>query len=182
MNRVALQTQFESYRTSYAEERALIPEFLNLIQDPKAFLRERLEGHFTASAWIVNPERTHTLLLLHRKLGKWLQPGGHADGEENLLEVALKEAREECGLHAIRVVTDQIFDLDRHGIPAQGQVPAHSHFDVRYLLEADRSDTLQKNHESISLKWIPLSAVATYVGCSPSILRMVYKTSTLSQP
>ena len=92
MDRITLKEQLEKYRTPYEEESAFIQDFIQLTEDPIAFNRERLAGHFTASSWIVNPDRTHTLLTLHKKLGRWLQLGGHADGNENLMEVALKEA------------------------------------------------------------------------------------------
>ena len=86
----------------------MVPAFLDLLNDPDAFKRERKKGHFTASAWIVNKRRTHTLLTLHRKLQRWLQLGGHADGDENLVEVALKEAKEESGLQSIQLVDKSI--------------------------------------------------------------------------
>ncbi|HSF52113.1 MAG TPA: NUDIX domain-containing protein, partial [Algoriphagus sp.] len=117
MDRITLRNQLEIYRTPYEEESAFIVDFAELTHDPLAYKRERLDGHFTASAWIVNQNRTHTLLTLHRKLGRWLQLGGHADGNEDLLDVALKEAAEESGLTSLKLVDHNIFDLDKHIIP-----------------------------------------------------------------
>ncbi len=177
MDRITLKNQLESYRTPYEEEAHFLLDFSELTQDPLAYKRERLEGHFTASAWIVNEKRTHTLLTLHRKLGRWLQLGGHADGNENLIEVAMKEAEEESGLKSLRLVDENIFDLDKHIIPQRPHVPEHFHFDVRYLFEADINEPLIMSDESISLAWITFDSVVDMIGYNPSILRMLEKTS-----
>ncbi|GMQ30361.1 NUDIX hydrolase [Algoriphagus confluentis] len=177
MDRLSLRNQLQVYRTPYEEESPFIADFLELTQDPLAYKRERLAGHFTASAWIVNKKRTHTLLTLHRKLGRWLQLGGHADGNENLIEVAMKEAQEESGLRSLRLVDSTIFDLDKHIILERPHVPEHFHFDVRYLLEADIQEPLQISEESISLAWIAFDSVVDMIGYNPSILRMLEKTS-----
>lgn len=177
MDRNTLKNQLEVYRTPYEEEAAFIDDFIDLTVDPLAFKRERLEGHFTASSWIVNKKRTHTLLTLHRKLGRWLQLGGHADGNENLLEVALKEAEEESGLTSLKLVEESIFDIDKHIIPQRPHVPEHFHFDVRFLIEADINEPLKMSDESISLAWIAFDSVVDMIGYNPSILRMLDKTS-----
>src|SRR5690606_34126770 len=104
MDRIRLKNLMENYRTPFEEEQAFLSDFILLTADPMAFNRERKDGHFTASSWIVNKRRTHALLTLHKKLNRWLQLGGHADGNENLLEVALGEAREESGLSSLRFV------------------------------------------------------------------------------
>lgn len=177
MNRLLLRNQLEKYRTPYEEEAGFIQDFITLTDDPLAFGRERLAGHFTASSWIVNPDRTHTLLTLHKKLGRWLQLGGHADGEENLVKVALKEAGEESGLTNIRLVESSIFDLDKHIIPERPHVPEHFHYDVRFLMEAELSEQLVMSNESISLAWFAFDSVVDMIGYNPSILRMLEKTS-----
>jgi len=177
MNRTHLRDQLQVYRTPYEEEADFIPDFIELTNDPLAYKRERLDGHFTASAWIVNKKRTHTLLTLHKKLGRWLQLGGHADGNENLIEVAMKEAEEESGLKSLKLVDSTIFDVDKHIIPQRPHVQEHFHFDVRYLLEADIQEPLQMSDESISLAWIAFDSVVDMIGYNPSILRMLEKTS-----
>lgn len=177
MDRITLSNQLAIYRTPYEEESDFIADFAELTQDPMAYKRERMDGHFTASAWVVNHGRTHTLLTLHRKLGRWLQLGGHADGNENLMEVALLEACEESGLTSLQMVDSTIFDLDKHIIPERPHVPQHFHFDVRYLLEADINEPLQISNESISLAWIAFDSVVDMIGYNPSILRMLEKTS-----
>lgn len=177
MDRITLRNQLEIYRTPYEEESEFIADFAELTQDEDSYRRDRLDGHFTASAWIVNKRRTHTLLTLHRKLGRWLQLGGHADGNENLIEVALKEAQEESGLTSLKLVDSTIFDLDKHIIPERPHVQEHFHYDVRYIFEADINEKLIMSDESISLAWITFDSVVDMIGYNPSILRMLEKTS-----
>lgn len=177
MNRQSLRSSLENYRTPFEEEASFKKDFIDLTFDDLAFVRERLAGHFTGSAWIVNKRRTHTLLTLHRKLNRWLQLGGHADGNENLLEVAMNEAKEESGLTSLRFVDSGIFDIDRHVIPAKGDVPEHFHYDVRFLIEAEMNEPLVISEESKDLAWIPFDSVQDLVGSNASILRMLEKTS-----
>ena len=142
---------------------------------PDCLLRSSLPGHLTGSAWIVSPDRRWTLLTHHRKLGKWLQLGGHADGDGDLLAVALREAREESGLSDLSVVDAALFDVDRHWIGERGAEPGHWHHDLRFMLEADPSQPLTISGESKALSWVEVAAVA---GLNPeeSMARMVRKT------
>lgn len=142
---------------------------------PDHLLRTCLEGHLTGSAWIVSPDRTRTLLTEHRKLHKWLQLGGHADGDPDLRAVALREAWEESGLTRLRPVGSELFDVDRHRIPARGNEPEHWHHDLRFLIEADPDEPLVVSSESKALSWVPLSAV-TGLNAEESMARMVRKT------
>jgi ADP-ribose pyrophosphatase YjhB (NUDIX family) len=177
MDRISLRENLEKYRTPFEEEASFVQDFIELTYDDLAFSRERLQGHFTASAWIVNKMRTHSLMALHRKLNKWLQLGGHADGHENLMQVALAEAQEESGLTSLRLVDSRIFDIDRHTIPERGNVPEHFHYDVRFLIEAEMNEPLVISEESRDLAWISFDAVEDFVGPNQSILRMLEKTS-----
>lgn len=141
-----------------------------LIQDHNdAFCRSRLQGHITASAFVINPERSHTILTHHVKLNCWLQLGGHCDGERDPLAVALRETREESGLTNIRVARSEIFDIDIHEIPKHHDIPAHLHYDIRYLLIAEMSEILQPSIESNDLAWVPLYNLADYTD-KPSVL------------
>jgi 8-oxo-dGTP pyrophosphatase MutT (NUDIX family) len=138
------------------------------------FERRLLSGHVTGSAWIVNPAGDRALLTHHRKLDRWLQLGGHADGDPDILAVALREAREESGLSDVRPLSEAIFDLDVHPIPARGAEPRHLHYDVRFLLEADDAAPLTISHESKDLAWVDLAEIARY-STEASITRMTAK-------
>jgi 8-oxo-dGTP pyrophosphatase MutT (NUDIX family) len=142
---------------------------------PDCLLRTCAPGHLTGSAWIVSPDRRRTLLTHHFKLEKWLQLGGHADGDPDLLAVALREAEEESGLKRLRAVSAQIFDLDRHLIPARKADPEHYHFDLRFMIEADPMDPLVITNESKDLAWVPIDDV-TRLNPEESMARMVRKT------
>ena len=132
-------------------------------------------GHLTGSAWIVSPDRRFTLLTHHRKLDKWLQLGGHADGDSDLLAVARREAGEESGLSRLRPIGLGVFDLDRHWIPARGSEPGHHHYDLRFLIEADPTERLRITSESKDLAWVEINRVAE-LNPEESMLRMVRKT------
>jgi 8-oxo-dGTP pyrophosphatase MutT (NUDIX family) len=138
--------------------------------------RTQLSGHLTGSAWIVNAAHTHTLLTHHRKLDKWLQLGGHADGDPDLLAVAMKEAQEESGLTKLRPVRSALFDVDRHWIPERKHEPAHYHYDLRFLIEADPHERLTVTNESKDLAWVELSRVPL-LNPEESMARMVRKTA-----
>lgn len=137
--------------------------------------RTCLPGHLTGSAWIVSPDRSRVLLTHHRKLGKWLQLGGHADGDPDLLSVALREAREESGLTRLRPLSAEPFDVDRHWIPERKSEPAHWHYDLRFLIEADPNEPLIVSHESKDLAWVEIARVAA-LNSEESMQRMVRKT------
>jgi 8-oxo-dGTP pyrophosphatase MutT (NUDIX family) len=120
------------------------------------------------------------LLLHHGKLNRWLQPGGHADGDFDLARVALRETEEESGLTRLRLIQSEIFDLDIHEIPPRGTEPAHLHFDVRYLIIADSAERLVLSDESHAVEWVELSRLNEYTTES-SVLRMARKGELLLQ-
>jgi len=142
---------------------------------PDCLRRTCVPGHLTGSAWIVSPDRSCVLLTHHRKLDKWLQLGGHADGDPELLAVALREGREESGLASLRAVSPDVFDLDRHWIPPRNADPGHFHYDLRFLFEADPREPLTCSSESKDLAWVGLDAVTT-LNPEESMARMVRKT------
>lgn len=137
--------------------------------------RECVPGHLTGSAWIVSPDLTRTLLTHHHKLDKWLQLGGHADGDPDLLGVALREAREESGLANVHAVRAEVFDVDRHWIPARKTEPGHYHYDLRFMIEADPHEPLVISSESKDLAWVEVARV-TALNSEESMARMVRKT------
>jgi 8-oxo-dGTP pyrophosphatase MutT (NUDIX family) len=161
-------------------ESAMTAETLRFVEQHEDCLwRTQLSGHLTGSAWIVSPDRTRTLLTHHRKLGKWLQLGGHADGDPDLAAVALREAQEESGLIRLRLVSPEIFDLDRHGIPERKTEPAHWHYDLRFMIEADPAEPLVVTNESKDLSWVDLADVAR-LNPEESMARMVRKTAAVA--
>ncbi|KAF1700637.1 NUDIX hydrolase [Pseudoxanthomonas suwonensis] len=169
----ALATQLAEYRCRWPDHAALAEAFLDLLGDPAdPFIRDRLEGHFTGSAWVVSADGRRTLLTHHRKLDRWLQPGGHADGERDLAQVALKEAQEETGLPGLRLEDGRIFDLDRHWIPERGGVPGHWHHDVRYVVRAGADERFVVSEESHALAWRDIEELLDDPGCDGSMRRM----------
>ncbi len=159
-----------------ALEREMTAEIVRFVEaHVDCFERSCLEGHLTGSAWVVDPRRERVVLTHHRKLDRWLQLGGHADGDPDLLAVALREAREEAGLERLRPLGRAPFDVDRHRIPARGAVPEHWHLDLRFLIEADPAEPLEVSDESHDVAWVPLAEVER-LNPSESMLRMVRKT------
>lgn len=163
------------YKSLDIKETSFVSQFEELLRYPNCYERSLLSGHLTASCWVLNHDHSQVLMLHHAKLNKWLQPGGHADGDENLLRVAQKELDEETGLTDYSLVSEEIFDIDIHDIPERKGVPAHKHYDIRFVFRASRSSSITKNHESNALEWVELSEVPN----EPSLQRMVAKTMLL---
>src|SRR5690606_4370501 len=126
------------------------------------------------SAWLVSHDGARVLLMHHRKLDRWLQPGGHADGDADLAAVALCEAREETAVVDLQVEGD-IFDLDRHRIAARMNEPAHWHYDVRYVVRAGVDERFVVNPESHALAWRRVAEVVADTSLDPSLRRMAHK-------
>lgn len=150
------------YARAFPGQGDVAQEFVALLEAPgiDPFTRERLDGHFTGSAWLVSADGQRALLTHHRKLGRWLQLGGHADGDHDLSAVALREAQEESGLPALRLASQEIFDLDRHWIPERGAVPGHWHYDVRYVVMAGSDERFAVSEESLDLAWREVADIA----------------------
>lgn len=178
MNSSDLVRQLQLY-SGEPEESETVRKFLDLLEHPRAYHRDHLPGHITGSAWIVNRALTKTVLIHHSKLQRWLQPGGHADGEQDVLSVARREAEEETGLKKFIIPEVKIFDLDIHLIPERKDFPQHWHYDVRFLFEADENDSLIISDESTGLRWFELQNLKRLTNNNESIMRMVRKTNTL---
>ncbi len=147
------------------------------------FLRSCKKGHVTGSAWVVSSDGSSSLLLHHRKLGKWLQPGGHVDGEPEVYRSVLREVQEETGLWDLRFEVDPAggirpFDLDIHTIPAIDGEPRHNHYDIRFLLVAADGQALSPNDESLDLRWCTWDEIEGLTR-EESVLRMARKARSL---
>lgn len=183
MHRQQLLQLLTHYKPPFLEEAAMAERTRRFIaQHSNCFDRSLATGHVTGSAWVLNPARSHVLMLHHRKLDLWLQPGGHADGDPDITRVVLKETAEEAGVEPeqVRLVRDDVFDVDVHTVHASGRDPRHEHFDIRFLVEIDDRVPLLGNDESHEVGWVPLGQVARFNNAR-SIYRMVQKTRRLKE-
>lgn len=175
MHRQSLLDQLSEYALRHPEEADVVRDFSEFVKsESRCFERSLEKGHITGSAWVVNATGCEVLLTHHRKLDRWLQLGGHADGESNVLGVAMKEAEEESGLIDFTHIGSGIFDIDIHLIPERRDEPAHFHYDVRYVLRANGSLNYTVSDESHDLRWVKLDDVKTLTTES-SMMRMVAK-------
>lgn len=186
MHRRALTTLLDRYRAAWPAERQLADRFAAFAAaHADCLLRTCQPGHITASAWIVAADGDAVLLTHHRKLGRWLQLGGHVDGEPNVERAALREAREESGMARFSFVAWAgpllvPLDLDVHPIPARGSEPQHDHWDVRFLLRAAPGQDLAISAESNDLRWFAADELPGATD-EESVLRLDRKTRELRQ-
>lgn len=178
MTRAALITEIENYTPTDEPEAACIPKFLNLLRgQERCFHRDCFPAHITASTILLNQAGDQILMNHHRKMNIWLGFGGHADGEDDVLAVALRETMEESGLTAFKPVSPYIADLSIHPIPenmTKGE-PAHEHYDVRYILQMTGDQTPVISHESIALKWMGFDEALSIVPDHDGIRRLIAK-------
>ncbi len=148
------------YNAQEQKDKDTMLEYINIFDD--VLTRQNEFGHFTSSSWIVNKQRTKVLMIYHNIYNSWAWTGGHADGENNLLNVALKEAKEETGLSNIRPITDSIYTMEiicvNGHIKRNKYVSSHLHLNLTYLLEADENEKLKiKRDENSGVKWIDIN-------------------------
>lgn len=157
MQKTLLKQQLLQYIPSSPEAhfKDIMLDFL--ATSPSVFERTHCCGHFTASCWLLNKERTHALIMHHKKLDRWFQLGGHCDGDSDTLAVAIKEAQEESGINGISALSPNIFDIDIHWIPSNQKEAGHYHYDIRYLLGVDSDEKIIQNSESKELRWVPMN-------------------------
>jgi 8-oxo-dGTP pyrophosphatase MutT (NUDIX family) len=158
LDRRVLLDWLDRYGKRYPEEAENVERVEALVRERRdCFDRTCLPGHITASAWIVSSDHHRFLLTHHRKLNRWLQLGGHTDGDSDVRAAALREAREESGIGEFEVLLDDLelplIDVDIHPIPAIGDEPHHDHYDMRFLLVAQRDASLRISPESHDLRW-----------------------------
>ncbi len=175
MHRNPLLSLIAQYQERYREETERIEQFIAFVKEnDNCFDRDLKIGHVTGSAWVVNQDKTKVLLTHHKKLNKWLQLGGHADGNPDILSVALRETFEESGLEHVSPLTKEIFDLDIHPIPKIEKEEAHHHFDVRFALQTTGSEQFEVSDESHALAWLQIPHLGK-INPDKSIQRMQRK-------
>lgn len=175
MYRKKLIKLLEKYIPSSKEEHKTKEDLITFInENHNCFDRELEKGHITGSSWLLNKEGDKALLMHHMKLDRWFQPGGHADGDSDILAVAIKEAQEESGINAIEAVDGEIFDIDIHLIPENKKDKSHFHYDIRFLLQVKSDEELSNNGEAKELRWINREGVSSLTK-EESVIRMVRK-------
>lgn len=175
MHRNLILGQLETYLNQYPDESAMLERYISFVNaNMDCFERSLQIGHVTGSAWVVNRAGTHTLLTHHKKLNKWLQLGGHADGDADVLRVAKREVAEESGLVDVVPVGAGIFDVDIHLIPERKNEPEHYHYDARYALQVTGDEDYVVSDESHDLAWIEVAHLHERT-TEESMLRMARK-------
>jgi 8-oxo-dGTP pyrophosphatase MutT (NUDIX family) len=180
VNLADLLAALEGHTAATEEEVASLVRILRFLQEPAdPFARANPKGHVTASAVIGRPDGSEFLLVHHRKLARWLQPGGHTESSDaSAFDAALREAREETGISRFDTPLGRaILDVDVHAIPAHRSDPAHSHFDIRYLLtstEAARDHAASAEDPDRPMRWVSLEG-ARALNVDPSLTRALAK-------
>ena len=177
--RVRLIADLDAYIPTSAHERAMVARVRAFVEGHEdCFERTLALGHVTGSAWVVDAYAGAALLTHHRKLGKWLQLGGHADGDPDIRRVAAREAAEESGLSDLVLAQASIYDVDVHDIPARADEPAHVHYDIRFAFFASASSVPIVSDESHAVAWVPLAEIEQRT-IDDSVRRLVAKTAAL---
>lgn len=164
-------------------EKEMLQQMIQFVEaNENCFDRSLTEGHITGSAWLVDSKMEYVFFTHHKKLDRWLQPGGHSDGDPNTLAVSMREASEESGIEDVFIqpLVQNIFDIDIHTIPARKNEPEHLHYDVRFILETDKSHPLRISDESNEIAWIGIEEIPRLAD-EESILRMLEKMKILKQ-
>ncbi|NDV61939.1 NUDIX hydrolase [Puniceicoccales bacterium CK1056] len=175
MHRQNIIEQLERYGRTHREENETVERFLSFVRQYEDCCERSLSvGHVTGSAWVVNKAESHVLLTHHKKLNRWLQLGGHSDGDTNTLRVAYREVKEESGLSDLAHLGDGIFDIDIHPIPARKSEEAHFHYDIRFAFQVSGSEEFVISDESHDLKWVEIEKIQDYTK-EESMMRMASK-------
>ncbi|WP_338760613.1 NUDIX hydrolase [Bernardetia sp. ABR2-2B] len=172
MNKQPILDLLQDYQTSFSEEIEFQKQMIDFLEQNNDFaLRSNLTGQLTGSAWIVNKNRTKVLLIHHKKIGKWLQIGGHIEETDKTIEeTILREVREESGLKDLKLLSSHIYDVDIHTIAQKKEIAEHLHFDVRMIVEADENETLTPQDEEIlAIKWCSKNEVLNLAEATHSI-------------
>ncbi len=178
MHRQELLGLLKRHKTQFIEEAGYVSRATAFVEGhADCFYRQLWPAHVTGSTWVISPDRSRVIMLHHRKHDQWFQPGGHADGDADILRVALRETSEETGLppSEVRLLSTDVFDVDIHTISASARGPQHDHIDIRFLVEIDDSAGLPGSDESHDVIWVTLNDVSRYNN-NRSTYRMVEKT------
>lgn len=168
---------YEPYNEQEEKDKQTILKYIDTFDD--VLTRNNEFGHFTASSWVVNKEKTKVLMIYHNIYKSWAWTGGHADGESDLLSTAIRELKEETGVKKIKILKDDIFSLEIicvNGHVKRGKyVSSHVHLNLTYLLEVDENEVLQvKEDENSGVKWINIEDIEKAVN-EKWVLENVYK-------
>jgi 8-oxo-dGTP pyrophosphatase MutT (NUDIX family) len=176
VNRETLRAQLEALDLSDRPGEVEAREKMIALLDgtPACFERTSFPAHFTGSGMVVNADGSQTLLHHHRKLDRWMQFGGHCDGDDDILRVARRETLEESGIEGLILASERPFDLDIHPIPAHSGDPAHFHYDVRYMFIAPEGAQPVISGESRALRWFTAQETGA-LDLDESVRRMVRK-------
>lgn len=174
-----IKEQIRAYRAWNEQEEADREELLRALHQDHIFLRENRAAHMTASAWVVNPAGDRVLMAYHNIYDSWSWLGGHADGEKDLLSVAVREVREESGIRAVTPLSEEIFSLEILTVDGHEKngvyVPSHLHLNVTYLLEADDQAALSvKPDENSGVAWFTPDG-AVEASTEPWFQERIYK-------
>ena len=186
MHRQPLLQLLSRYRSVFPDEGPVLERVRCFVSEHvDCFERSCLGGHVTASAWIVSAAGDAALLTHHKKLQRWLQLGGHVDGESRIEAACLREAQEESGMQTFTFVpwagAELVpVDLDVHDIPARKHEPQHEHWDVRFLLQAASGQELVLSDESNELQWVPFAQLDQFTA-EESVLRLHRKAMQVRQ-
>ncbi len=179
VNRDDLITELKSYSPIQGEDITCVDRFIYLLQSDRCFYRDHFEpGHITGSALLLNVTGNQILMNHHKSLNMWLNFGGHCDGEEDVLAVAIRETMEESGITAIKPATPDIIDIDIHEIPANAKKdePEHCHYDIRYIMQMTGEQDAVISDESLALKWMTFDEAIAASPNDKTLERLVNKT------
>ena len=168
---------YKPYNEQEKQDKKVMLDYINNFDN--ILTRENEFGHFTASSWVVNNQRTKVLMIYHNIYNSWTWTGGHADGEHDLLGTAVRELKEETGVTNVKVLKPDIFSLENicvNGHVKRGKyVSSHVHLNLTYLLEVDEKEKLKiKEDENSGVRWIPIEDIDKY-STEPWMVEKVYK-------
>lgn len=166
MDVMNLLTLFEPYNMQEEADKELILKYLENFDD--VYERTNLYGHMTCSPWIINQDNTKVLMIFHNIYNSWGWCGGHCDGDQDVIHVALKEGKEETGLVHLQLVSDELLSLEVLPVPAHRKhgrfISAHVHLNLTFLCRANDQDELyMKPDENSGVKWIDIQDIDSYV-------------------